>query len=391
MSVKRGCFYRLLPLLASSGPSLPFHLPYALFLSELLHLQLVTPDHPASIHGLSCSSDTLFQLPAGFSHQSELSMLLKAEFIIFPLNLFLIASLFCWMNVPTIALNLKVILVSFVLALYSHFHCPPPTTPNQSQNPTCLFPKHLSEGSPRSHHSTLLFSTGTITRPFTIGLANSHQCDQSDELPIIQLHQNTLLLSIPKCPSTKTQGLTKNTAPFSRPLITVLPNTSFPNLPKFSPKATLSHSSVPWYMQPLFLLVLPIIHIICVLFLPPCHMTNDKDSLLGPISRWVLLSYFSLGSILGPCLQDSSFSKNLANSVYWQPTPLISDHPPCLIKFIHPQSSPRWYQITQTCLQWELLGQFSKNPSQPQCSTYCFCITDMPTPTPPPPHPVPWL
>lgn len=125
------------------------------------------------------------------------------------------------MNVPTIVLNLKVILVSFVLALYSHFHCPPPTTPNQSQNPTCLFPKHLSEGSPRSHHSTLLFSTGTITRPFTIGLANSHQCDQNDELPIIQLHQNTLLLSIPKCPSTKTQGLTKNTAPFSRPLITV--------------------------------------------------------------------------------------------------------------------------------------------------------------------------
>ena len=64
-------------------------------------------------------------------------------------------------------------------------------------------------------------------------------------------------------------------------------------------KVTLSHSSVPLNIQPLLLLVLPVIHIICILSLPPCHMTNDKDSLLGPISRWVLLSYFSLGSILG--------------------------------------------------------------------------------------------
>ena len=61
--------------------------PYALFLRDLIHPQVVTPDHPASIHGLSCSSDTLFQLPAGFFHQSELSMLLKVEFIIFPLKL----------------------------------------------------------------------------------------------------------------------------------------------------------------------------------------------------------------------------------------------------------------------------------------------------------------
>ena len=41
MSVKRGCFYRLLPLLASSGPSLPFHLSLC---------SLLERSHPSAGH-----------------------------------------------------------------------------------------------------------------------------------------------------------------------------------------------------------------------------------------------------------------------------------------------------------------------------------------------------
>lgn len=74
--------------------------------SSTCRWSLPATHQPASSHGLSWSSDPLSQLPAGFSHQNELSMLFKAEFIIFPSKLF---SYFLFLlNSPAIAPSLEV-------------------------------------------------------------------------------------------------------------------------------------------------------------------------------------------------------------------------------------------------------------------------------------------
>lgn len=144
----------------------------------------------------------------------------KLNSLFFLQNLFLVLFVFSlFVEWP----HHKVILVSFLLALR-----PPTTTPNQSQNPTCLFPNHLSEGSPPLRHSTSLFSTRTIARALQLVSPTPRR---SDELTTTQPHQNALLLSASKCPLTlprhRLDVLIKHIVPFFSPLVTVLPNTSF--------------------------------------------------------------------------------------------------------------------------------------------------------------------
>ena len=114
---------------------------------------MATPDHPVSSHGVQTYYSNYLQ---DFPTKVNSACYSKLNSLFFLQNLFLVLFVFSlFVEWP----HHKVILVSFLLALH-----PPPTTPNQSQNPTCLFPNHLSEGSPPLRHSTPLFSTRTIAR-----------------------------------------------------------------------------------------------------------------------------------------------------------------------------------------------------------------------------------
>lgn len=120
-SPRRSWFQRFSPLLTSSLPALSqsslqicmLHVLHMWMLpGPILPLSMLSPWEISPIHswslqskyisgyGLSWSSDPWFQLPTGFSHQSELKVLRNDEFIVFPLKSFslpVFLLFFCWM------------------------------------------------------------------------------------------------------------------------------------------------------------------------------------------------------------------------------------------------------------------------------------------------------
>lgn len=145
----------------------------------------------------------------------------------------------------------------------------------------------------------------------------------------------------PETPKTQPGCITKDTVPFSISFIVVLPNTSFPNVLKFSQKVTLFHSAVPLYKQALSFLILSKIHEVWTHTHP--SMPQDQWQRLSPwpSSRQVPLSPFRLGSILGPwVLKTPVLARILLPQLSENPPPLISDHPLHMIKFPHPRHPP---------------------------------------------------
>lgn len=189
-----------------------------------------------SSYGLSWSSDPWFQLPTGFSHQSDINRFFKDEFIIFPLKCFsLPAFLFLLLlNGPTIASNLEAHPSVFPFGMTPH-------TLNHKiyhvyflsiflKDP-CLYitqPHYFLPGLLQEPHSWSP-QHPTIYPP---------HCGQRDKSIETKPHCNALLLSVPNCSLIllrhRLDILTKHTAPFFRFLITVLPNVSFLSFLKFS-------------------------------------------------------------------------------------------------------------------------------------------------------------
>ena len=301
MSVKRGCFYRLFPLLASSGPSLPFHLSLCSLL-ERSHPSAGGHAWPSSLHSWSLlqfryTIPTACRIfPPKWTHyvaQSGIHYFPFKTFFLFLASLFLLNE--CVHNCLKPESHLSVFCLGIILPLSSPHQ--PQLISHKIQHAYFLniFLKvpllHITQPwyflpGPLQDHSQLVLPTPTNTF-FTLWTEwwADNNTTTSKHSPLE--HPQVWLDS----PKTQTRYINQEYSAILQPSHHSPPKTHPFQISWNSPqKVTLSHSSVSLNIQPLLLLVLPVIHIICILSLPPCHMTNDKDSLLGPISRWVLLS-----------------------------------------------------------------------------------------------------